>query len=75
MNYSNRLRDFIITGHMKGTFGFQVKFSRVIILTFLEFNNLFNSVVSRASKQLWIFGQNEKRWYEQQIKSVVHVIS
>ena len=47
---------------MKRTFGFQVKFSAVIILSFLGFNNLFNAVVSRATKQLWIFaGQNENR--------------
>ena len=37
---------------MKRTFGFQVKFSAVIILSFLGFNNLFNAVVSRATKQL-----------------------
>ena len=61
---------------MKGTFGFQVKISTVIILYIGGgggwVNNLFNSVVSRATKQLWIFvGQNEKRWYQQQIKSIV----
>ena len=48
---------------MKQTFGFQVKFSTEIIISFGGFNNLFNSVVSRATKQLWVFGQHEKRWY------------